>query len=118
MEIKDFILLIKSSEVNAHIYHWSTNSFPAHKALEGYYEAVRSILDNFVEVAQGKFNIKYKLTGSFNINDKTDVEYFYELKEVVTQFIKYKLSDFSDLENIATEILQEINKLNYLLTLK
>jgi len=118
MEIKDFILLIKSSEVNAHIYHWSTTNYSSHKALEDYYEAVRSILDNFVEVVQGKFNIKYKIQGSITVNDKTEVEYFSELKEVVTQFIKYKLSDYSDLENIATEILQEINKLNYLLTLK
>lgn len=118
MELKDFILLIKSSEVNAHIYHWSTNSFAAHKALEGYYENIRSIIDNFVEVAQGKFDLKFNIQGEITVSDKDPIEYFYQLKEVVTQFIKYKLSDFPDLENIAAGILEEINKLNYLLKLK
>ncbi len=117
MEIKDFILLIKSSEVNAHIYHWNTTSYARHKALEDYYEAVRSTLDHFVEVSQGRFNEKFLIQGTITISDKEPVEYFSQLREVVTQFINYKLKDYKDLENIAIEILEEVNQLNYLLTL-
>lgn len=118
MKIEDFILLIKSSEVNAHIYHWSTSSFARHKALEGYYEDVRSIIDHFVEVYQGKFDTKVVLTGNtISVSDKTMDVYFAELREVVTQFINYKLSSYKDLENIAIEILESINQLNYLFSL-
>ena len=117
MEIKDFILLIKSSEVNAHIYHWSTSSYARHKALEGYYEDVRSTLDHFVEVCQGKFDNKIVLEGTISVSDKTMDVYFAELREVVTQFINYKLSSYKDLENIAVEILESINQLNYLFSL-
>lgn len=118
MEVKDFILLIKSSEVNAHIYHWSTNSYARHKALEGYYEDIRPIIDHFVEVYQGKFDTKIILTGNImSISDKTMDVYFTELKEVVTQFISYKLRDYKDLENIAIEMLELINQLNYLFSL-
>lgn len=118
MELKDFILLIKSSEFNAHVYHWNTTSYAAHKALEGYYEAIRDSIDNFVEVTQGKLNVKLEITGTIHVSDKEASQYYSELKEVVTHFIDYKLSSYKDLENIAVEMLEEINKLNYLLTLK
>ncbi len=117
MKIEDFILLIKSSELNAHLYHWASNSFAAHKALEGYYEAVRSSIDEFVETAQGRFDIKYTIEGTVNVSSMFVRDYYRDLAEVVTKFIDVHLKEYKELENIALEILQEINTLNYLLTL-
>ena len=119
MKLEDFILLIKSSEVNAQIYHWSTDSFAAHKALEGYYEAIRSLIDEFVEVAQGKFGMKYQFTGQqLNITELSLSTYFNELSHQATIMVDYLMKDYKDIENIGLEIVAEINKLRYLLSLQ
>lgn len=117
MKIEDFILLIKSSEVNAHIYHWATSSYAKHVALEGYYGASRDLIDKLVEVAQGKFNIKYDLKGTIEISDSSEMIYFSNLKHQTTIMVKELFSEYEDLENIAVEILEEVNKINYLLSL-
>jgi len=119
MKIEDFILLIKSSELNAHFYHWSTTSYAIHKALEGYYEAIRDLIDEFVEVAQGKFGITYDFsTKQINISDLSLSTYFSELSHQAGIMVDYLLRDYKDLENIGLEIVAEINKLRYLLSLQ
>ena len=117
MKIEDFILLIKSSELNAHIYHWRTTSYAAHKALEGYYEAARDLVDKLVENAQGKFGLKYDLKGTIEISDLSQSSYFLQLFHQAQIMSEKLFSEYKDLENIAQEILEEINKINYLLTL-
>jgi DNA-binding ferritin-like protein len=117
MKIEDFILLIKSSEVNAHIYHWNTDSFAAHKALEGYYEAARDLVDKLTEVAQGRFATKFELKGSIDISELDYITYFSNLSSQTELMINSLFKEYKDLENIALEILEEINKIRYLLTL-
>lgn len=119
MEINEFVLLMKSSELNAQIYHWKTEFYSVHMATNKYYEAINDLIDSFVETYQGKFNSKLDLSsiGNITVSDKDIVEYFNSLKDVVTHFISYKLSSYKDLENIALTMLEQINTLNYLLTL-
>ena len=77
MKIEDFIVLIKSSEINAHFYHWNTISFATHKALEDYYKAIRTLIDKLVETAQGKFGMRYNLTNkTITISDLSVENYF------------------------------------------
>lgn len=119
MKIEDFIVLIKSSEVNAHFYHWNTISYATHTALGEYYEAINGLLDKLVETAQGKFGMRYNLTNkTITISDLSVENYFGQLSHQSQIMVDYLFRDYADLENIALEIVEEINKLRYLLTLQ
>ncbi len=119
MKIEDFIILIKSSEVNAHFYHWNTITYSTHKALEDYYTSIRELVDKLVETAQGKFGMRYNLVGKMITASDLSVEnYFGQLSHQSQIMVDVLFRDYKDLENIAIEIVEEINKLRYLLTLQ
>lgn len=118
MKIEDFILLVKSSEVNAHIYHLSTAYYGHHKALQTYYEEVRDLFDSFVETAQGKFGIKYSLVGNIEISSLSVENYFGNLSHQIDLMVVNLLSEYKDLENIGLEILALINQTRYRLSLQ
>lgn len=118
MKIEDFIMLIKSSEVNAHIYHWVEESSGfRHEIIGKYYESIGELLDALVETAQGKFGLRYSLKTDIVISDLSVLTYFANLSHQVTIMVDVLFKEYKDLENIALEILAEINKLRYLLSL-
>lgn len=117
MKIEDFILLIESSYTNARIYHWNSDSYSVHKATENYYEAIRDLIDKLVEVAQGRFGMKYSFEGEIIISNLSVITYFSQLSHQVTLMVEKLFKEYKDLENIALEILEEVNKMRYLLTL-
>ena len=102
------------SRTQAHIFHWRTRSFAAHKALQGYYEAIVVLTDNFVEGYQGRYGLVsgYK-SASFNQNPMSAKGYFIRLLKIVDAT---KIKD-TYLQNIIDEIRQLIHQTLYLLTL-
>ena len=102
------------SRTQAHIFHWRTKSFAAHKALQGYYEGIVPLVDNFVEGYQGRYGILggYK-SSSFNQNPMNARGYFIRLLKIVDAT---KIKD-TYLQNIIDEIRQLIHQSLYLLTL-
>lgn len=102
------------SRTQAHIFHWRTRSFAVHKALQGYYEAIVVLTDNFVEGYQGRYGLVsgYKST-SFNQNPMNAKGYFVRLLKIVDST---KIKD-TYLQNIIDEIRQLIHQTLYLLTL-
>lgn len=102
------------SRTQAHIFHWRTQSFAAHKALQGYYEGIVGLTDAFVEGYQGRYGlISGFRSAPFNQNPATAKGYFIRLLKIVDST---KVKD-SYLQNILDEIRQLTHQTLYLLTL-
>ena len=104
------------------IHHWQTKSYAEHQALGGAYDALTDQIDEFIEVFMGKYGriesrdgFKIELS---NYNDVATVDF-------VDKYINYLVNELpkgleesdTDLFNIRDEMLAQLNKLKYLLTL-
>lgn len=108
------------------LYHWKTYSYSTHKATDELYSDLNSNVDAFVEVLLGKEGTpRVNLTHmkSLPLYDFSSVGQF---KQKIAQFKVYlehmskcpSLMNSSDLLNIRDELLGNLNKFTYLLTLK
>lgn len=104
------------------IFHWQTDSYSKHKAFGKTYENLDGLVDSFVETYMGIFG-RSKPTTTFSIllkpllNDQVVDNLLLDFKNYLNE-MNSELSEFTDLLNIRDEILNEVNKLNYLLSLK
>jgi DNA-binding ferritin-like protein len=104
------------------MFHWQTESYAQHKAFGEAYEGLDELVDEFVEVYQGKNGIvvpgggvKLKLE---NLDSKP--------VDMIDVFVDYLTNDLpkelkkedTDLLNIRDEMLGLLNKTKYLLLLK
>ena len=48
-----FAATLLHSATNTHFFHWSTNSFSEHKALQKWYEGIPDLVDSYVEAYMG-----------------------------------------------------------------
>jgi hypothetical protein len=55
--VMQFVMCLLHSVTNAHILHFSTTSYSAHKALQNFYEEIGDLVDSFVEAFQGKYGL-------------------------------------------------------------
>ena len=108
------------------MYHWQTFSYPQHKATDDLYESIGDLTDKFVEVLLGKSHSRFTLPKSFTLR----VDNYTNTNKLISQVEKYKkmlvniesylpkgMSN-TDLLNIRDELLGDLNKFLYLLTLK
>jgi len=116
----EMLLLIK-------LFHWKTYSYSTHKATDNVYSSLNENMDRFMEVLLGKSEIRMNFKEQKTI-PLMDVESKEKLIEKVHLFINYldKLSSSktlllmkdTGLFNIRDEILEDMNKFLYLLSLK
>lgn len=116
------------------VYHWQTNSFSEHKALDTAYEELGESIDEFIEIYQGIFGRIKAASGSFLLElgnlqiANSPIEEDPEtvgLQAKIDQWIAYlksfnndeDLKDRTDLLNIRDEMLGTLNQLKYLITL-
>ncbi len=109
------------------VFHWQTKSFAEHEAFGKTYDALNDLIDEFIEVYQGKYGRIFPVGDEFQIPlinytpDKIDsamkniVDY---LTSELLNSADYSPDRNSDLLNLRDEMLANINKLRYLLTLK
>jgi hypothetical protein len=106
------------------VLHWQTKSFARHKAYGEIYGALNDLIDDFVEVYMGKYG-RVEFTsgeGTIVLKNTNDLG----LNEFLNQNLEFLMSlsnsldpqKDSDLLNIRDEMMSQINKLKYLLTLK
>lgn len=109
------------------LFHWKTYSYATHKATDELYESLNGHIDSFIEILMGKSGSRIDL-----MNHKTmkleDLQSAQKLKEKVNKFKSYlvgfenkpalKTMSNSDLFNVRDEILGDLNKFLYLLTLE
>lgn len=108
------------------VYHWQTKgkgSYAQHKALDGAFDSMVDLIDEFVEVFMGKYG---RIKGPFKI-DLNDFESLNTVTSFLDDSINFlvkelpsKLNDETDTDllNVRDEMLAALNKLKYLLTLE
>lgn len=123
MNLSTNINFLVGLQVQMKINHWQTKGFARHQAFGGFYDSLSDLIDTFVESAMGKY-------GRFTLDDETKTIQLSNLSELdmkgmittvrsalVQMSEQFDGSD-TDLMNIRDEILGELNKLSYLLTLE
>ena len=123
MEYTEIILNLVKIQVQFRFMHWQTTSFSQHKAYGEIYESLDENIDTFVEACMGKHG-RPKYIGGYQINGMDAKEM--DLQSFIDETCNFLISltdhfdskKDSDLLNLRDEMLQGINKLKYLLTLK
>jgi hypothetical protein len=119
----NFVQVLLTATHQLHVYHWQTDSYAAHQAFGQAYDALDGLMDQFVEVFMGKYG-KVASKDGFNINlsnitDKKPVEFIDTIIDFLTNELPKSLKENdTDLLNIRDEMIAELNKLKYLLTLE
>lgn len=106
------------------VLHWQTKSYARHNAYGGIYDALNGLIDGFIEVYMGKYGRVEFASGEGTIVLKNTNDL--GLNEFLNQNLEFLMSlsnsldpqKDTDLLNIRDEMMSEINKLKYLLTLK
>lgn len=101
------------------LYHWNTTSYPRHIASDRFNDVLESLMDKFMEVFIGRYQIKpliHKLQiEDTYLNDKGIETAYKQVRDVLSEMQK-NIPD-TDLLNIKDELVAEINKNLYLFTL-
>lgn len=119
----EIILELVKIQTQFKFLHWQTKSYAKHNAYGGFYDSLTDLIDKYAEVCMGKHG-RPDFGGDFNLEFK-DIKTFSSqtFLDNATDFIvgiaeKLDSKKDTDLLNIKDEILAEVNKLKYLLTLK
>lgn len=109
--IADFVLCMMHSQTNAHILHLQTRSYAEHKALQGYYENIDGLIDDYVEAYQGKYGIIENYGTDYQPPTKP-LEYMIGLSDYLAQ-ARPSLPQDTELCNILDEMAALIDKTLY-----
>ncbi len=118
----DTLISLMSFQQQVRIFHWQTTKFSRHKAYDEVYESLDGFIDEIAEICMGKYGrIEVPDGCSIELKNMSDVS----LNDFLNDFCDFLigLADVfdpkkdSDVLNIRDEILGQINKLKYLLTL-
>jgi hypothetical protein len=123
MELSTLVQFLLETQIQFKICHWQTKGYARHMAFGGIYNALDGLIDRFVEVHMGKYG-RLELTESektLQIENLSELDlngFIKILKTTLVSFDKELDKKDTDLLNIRDEILAEVNKLSYLLTLE
>ena len=103
-------------------FHWQTKSLAQHEALGDAFDDLEDLIDDFVEVAMGKYGRPSTKNQKLEMFDLEDID----IMEWTTGVVDYLISfddvldetQDTDLLNIRDEMMSVFNKVKYLLTLK
>jgi DNA-binding ferritin-like protein len=122
--MEQIILNLIKLQNQLRINHWQTESYAQHVAFGEAYNALDALLDQLVETHQGKHGkISFDSESSVELTNLEELS----MQDILTQVTDYLSTEFdsvieperdTDCLNIRDEILQSLNKLKYLLTLK
>lgn len=124
--MKKIVLKTLQLQAQIKILHWQTMSYAEHSAFDSFYKDSRKLIDQLIEVIQGKYNCRILLGGidSIQISDYSNLKINMFLMDMENFFASEiymcgldKAKD-PEIENILHELRAEIDKLKYLLTLK
>lgn len=118
MELVQFFIQLQQQ---FRILHWETKSYARHKAYGEIYDTLDDLIDTFIETHMGKYGRPKFDTMSVELKTMKNVK----VNDLINDAINF-LNDLTqkldekdtDLLNIRDEMLGDLNKLKYLLTLK
>lgn len=105
----------------AHIFHWQTESYAQHMAFGGFYDAYLLLVDKLAEALigiHGRPTFMEAETEFSGYSEENVRVFFEEAYELFTGAGMKLAGDYDEIKNVIDEILAEIDKLKYLLTLK
>ena len=104
--------------VNLKVYHWKTTSYARHKASDDCHTKLQALVDQFVEVALGKFPRKKLLghMGTCTFLELTDDSVVGFMSNFANMLLNLHIRD-PDLLNIRDEMVGNLNQCLYLFTL-
>jgi DNA-binding ferritin-like protein len=124
MNLSSNVNAFLSIQIQFKILHWQTKGYARHIAFGEIYDQLDELVDEYIEVAMGKW-------GRFVVDGKLNTIVYKNLSEInMVEFLQefkgklYMLTSEldqekdTDLLNLKDEILAKINKLAYLLTLE
>ena len=123
MSINSNVNFLLGLQIQMKINHWQTKGYARHNAFGGFYDSLNDLIDTFVESAMGKY-------GRFTLDEETKTIQLSNLSELDMKGMISTVRDAfvqmseqldpsdTDLLNIRDEMLGELNKLSYLLTLE
>lgn len=109
-------------QLQSKIFHWQTQSYAQHNAFGQFYDKLDDLIDRLVEVYQGRYgdHLQYNKTIALKNMGEVDIPDALNKAAILLEndFQESCNGTDSDLLNIRDEILSEVNKLKYLLTLE
>jgi DNA-binding ferritin-like protein len=112
-----FASTLLHSATNTHFFHWSTNSFSEHKALNEYYDGIVEATDELAEAYFGIYGQIKNFPDSYHKPSGTPLEYLKKLQAFVKE-ARTNLPQDSEIvqliDNIAQLIDTTIYKLQFL----
>ena len=106
-----FAATLLHSATNTHFFHWSTDSYAKHIALNEYYDGIVELTDNFVEAYMGKYEKITSFPSAYH-QPKDPVKYLKSLQAFV-EAARVDLPQDSELQNLVDEIADLINTTTY-----
>lgn len=122
--VEGVITATLAMSVQAHFWHWQTKNYAAHEALGDFYENLTELVDEVAEVfmgSGGEFVSEVQASMStFDIDRvKEDLEEYKErLVEAEVSLMKDEAGHLHGVGDKVNDLIQEVDKLQYLLTLK
>jgi hypothetical protein len=119
-KFNEFVKVMFNLQLINKLYHWNTTSYARHKATDQFDDSISPLIDKFVEVYSGRYNIKPQVTDIILNNKFVTDDGFGDLLRAIKGYLEKDVPKFannSELLNIRDEFLAEINKMNYLLRL-
>ena len=116
------VSLLFASRTQAHIFHFQTSSFSAHKTLDDYYSEIINLVDGLVESYQGKYGIITDYTAASKITESATISqmitYFSELSDLIDTLRKqipqdtYIQNQLDEIEQLIDSTLYKLKFLN------
>jgi DNA-binding ferritin-like protein len=123
MNLGTNVNFLLSLQMQMKINHWQTKGFARHNAFGGFYDSLSDLIDTFVESAMGKYGrfVLDEESKTLQLNNLSDIEMkglINTVRESLVMMSEELDPSDTDLLNIRDEMLGELNKLSYLLTLE
>lgn len=121
MNLSSNINFLLGLQIQMKINHWQTKGYSRHKAFGKFYDTIGDLIDTFVEASMGKYGrfILEDENKTIQLNNLSELDMKGLIVTVRKALVQMELdSSDTDLLNIRDEMLGEVNKLSYLLTLE
>jgi DNA-binding ferritin-like protein len=123
MNLGTNVNFLLSLQTQMKINHWQTKGLARHKAFGKFYDTLGDLIDTFVESAMGKYGrfVLDEESKTLQLNNLSDIEMkglINTVRESLVMMSEQLDPSDTDLLNIRDEMLGEVNKLSYLLTLE
>ncbi len=123
--MENLIPFLLQLQAQTQLWHWQTNHYATHVALGGYYETIQELSDKFVEVTKGKSpngakpslqSAPIEVKGIVGV--ELESQYAEWSKQLCDLACSKEMTDQPDIQDILLDMINETNRLIYLLRLK